>query len=245
MALYSRVCADPVEPEDAKPTERQCEACDDAAPERCVLLGERRDQVNARRYGKPDQKHHAPLCEVYLPSPGVMLTGHGIFMRIKYTKSAICVLLAAQAGGCAGDPGAYPSLAMRPFERGVVAETPAPPAPIRPAIPAARVAELRAAGAASHAAFLAQESEAARLARAAAGQPFESNARATALVAMADLDAKRSATASTLATIDVLAAEAANALAAEPALGEAQAEIAALLAREDEAIARLWGVMGS
>ena len=53
------------------------------------------------------------------------------------------------------------------------------------------------------------------------------------------------ATASTLATIDVLAAEAANALAAEPALGEAQAEIAALLAREDEAIARLWGVMGS
>ena len=166
-------------------------------------------------------------------------------MRTNTTKSAICALLAAVATGCAGDSGDYPSLAMRPFESGVVAEAPAPPPPIRPAIPAARIAELRAAGAASHAAFLAQESVAARLARAAAGQPFESRARATALVAMADLDAKRSATAGTLATIDVMAAEAASALAADPVLGAAQTEIAALLAQEDESIARLWGVMGS
>lgn len=166
-------------------------------------------------------------------------------MHTRYTNSAICALLAAVASGCAGDSGTYPSLAMRPFESGVVIETPAPPAPIRPATPAARVAELRAAGAASHAAFVAQENEAGRLARAAAGQPFESPARAAALVAMADLDAKRSATAGTLASIDVLAAEAATALAADPALGAVQTEIAALLAREDEAIARLWGVMGS
>jgi len=166
-------------------------------------------------------------------------------MRSQLKKSAICVLLATLTGGCAGDTGDYPSLAMRPFERGVVAETQAPPAPIRPATPSARIAQLREAGTASHSAFVAQESVAARLARAAAGQPFESNARAAALVAMADLDAKRSATAGTLATIDVLAAETATALAADPALGETQTEIAALLAREDEAIARLWGVMGS
>jgi hypothetical protein len=166
-------------------------------------------------------------------------------MRFELKTSAISVLLAAASGGCAGDSGAYPSLAMRPFERGPVAETPAPSSPIRSAIPAARVAQLRAAGATADAAFVAQEAEAARLARAAAGQLFESNARAAALVALADLDAKRAATAGTLANIDVLAAEAAGALAADPALGAAQTEIAALLARQDDVIARLWEVMGS
>lgn len=159
---------------------------------------------------------------------------------------AICAAFAALTAGCAGGTDAYPSLAMRPFERGEAIVSPPPlPAPNRPATPAARIAELRAAGAASHAAFIAQENEAARLARAAAGQPFESNARAAALVAMADLDSKRSATAGTLAAIDVLAAEAATALVADPALGDVQSEVAALLARQDDGIARLWGVMGS
>lgn len=166
-------------------------------------------------------------------------------MRLKLTSSAFLMLLAAAATGCGGDSGAYPSLALRPFETGVVAETPAPPAPIRPATPAARVAQLREAGTAAHTAFVAKESEAARLARGASGQPFESNARASALVALADLDAKRAATASTLAAIDALAAEAAGALVADPALGAVQTEVAALLAREDETIARLWKVMGS
>lgn len=180
-----------------------------------------------------------------MPSVGVMLTGRGIFMRIELKKSAIFVLLAAALGGCAGDSDAYPSLAMRPFETGTVAVPPAPPAPIRPATPPTRVAQLRAAGTAAHADFVAQEPSAARLARAAAGQPIESNARAAALVALADLDAKRAVTASTLAAVDALAAEAAGALAADPALGAVQGEIAALLANEDEAIARLWEVMGS
>lgn len=166
-------------------------------------------------------------------------------MRFDLKTSAIFALSAAASGGCAGDSDAYPSLAMRPFERGIVTEVPAPPAPIRPATPAARVAQLRDAGAASHAAFVAQGNEAARLARSAAGQPFESNARAAAIVALADLDTKRAATASTLATIDALTAEAAGALAADPALEAAQTQIAALLANEDDTIARLWEVMGS
>ncbi len=165
-------------------------------------------------------------------------------MRSDTINLVLLALLAAAAGGCAADGTTYPSLAMRPFERGPVAEPPAPTTPIRPATPAARVAQLRGAGAAAHAAFIAQETQAARLARAAAGQPFESNARAAALVAMADLDAKRSVTAGTLATIDVLAAEAATALSPDPALGAAQTEIAALLAQQDAGIARLWKVMG-
>jgi hypothetical protein len=166
-------------------------------------------------------------------------------MRFELKTSVNLVLLSAALAGCAGNSDDYPSLAMRPFESGVVAEAPTPTAPIRPATPAARVAQLREAGTTAHAAFIAQEAEATRLARAAAGQPFESDARASALVAMADLDARRAATAGTLATIDTLAAEAAGALAADPALDAVQTEIAALLAREDDTIARLWKVMGS
>jgi len=154
------------------------------------------------------------------------------------------VLLVAALTGCAADAGRYPSLAMRPFESGPAPETPAPPV-IRPATPAARLAELRGAATASHAAFLAREDDAGRLVRGAAGQPFESASRAAALVALADLDSKRGATAGTLAALDTLAAEAAAALSPDPALRQTQTEIAALLAREDEGIARLWKAMGS
>lgn len=174
-----------------------------------------------------------------------MLTEHGICMRFNFRHLAFCAALAASTAGCAGGSSDYPSLAMRPFERGDVTAPPEPPAPIRPGVPAARIAELRAAGTAAHAEFLAQEAQTARLARAASGQPFESNARAAALVAMADLDARRAATAGTLAAIDVLAAQEANALASDPALTDVQAEVAALLVRQDDGIAQLWKVMGS
>jgi hypothetical protein len=92
---------------------------------------------------------------------------------------------------------------------------------------------------------VAGEERAARLARAAAGLPIESNARAAALVALADLDAQRGKTAGALAKLDALAAEAAGALSPDPALSAAQTEVAATLAREDSAIARLWEAMGS
>jgi hypothetical protein len=164
------------------------------------------------------------------------------------TRTVILAGLTAAAAGCAGDGGTYPSLALRPFERG---ETPAPAtlppaaAPIRPETPPARIAELRAAAEESHAAFVRQEPGAAQLARAAAGQSADSSARAAALMAIAELDAARARTASTLAKVDVLAAEAAGALAPEPALGAVQTELAALLARQDEGIARIWEAMGS
>ena len=157
-------------------------------------------------------------------------------------------LLMAALAGCAGpgsEVGEPPSLALRPFETAAPPAPPPPPAPNRPALPAARLAELRDAGLAAHSAFLAQESTTAPLARAAAGQPFESNARAAALVAMADLDARRAAMAGTLAALDSLAADAAAALSPDPALSAVQSEIAALLARQDQGIARLWETMGS
>jgi hypothetical protein len=169
-------------------------------------------------------------------------------MAAYFERSLILAGFAAALTACAGDAGTYPSLAMRPFESG---EAPAPavpvmnPAPNRPPVSPARIAELRAAASDSHAAFTRQEPAAERLARAAAGQSIESGARAAALVALADLDAQRARTAVTLAAVDALAAEAATALGPDPALGAAQTEIAALLARQDEGIARLWEVMGS
>lgn len=166
-------------------------------------------------------------------------------MRTKLKTPVTFALLAAALAGCAGSGDAYPSLAMRPFESGPPPESPAPPEPIRSPTPPARLAELREAAATSHSAFLAREVDAARLARAAAGQPFESPARAAALVALADLDAQRGRTAGALAALDVLAAEAAAALTPDPAVRVVQDEIAAKLAREDAGIARLWEAMGS
>ena len=158
------------------------------------------------------------------------------------------VLLMAALTGCAGmvsAGGNPPSLALRSFETSPPQQPVSAPTAIRPALPAARLAELRDAGLAAHRDFLAQESAAAPLARAAAGQPFESRNRAAALVAMADLDARRASMAGTLAALDSLAADAAAALSPDPALSAVQTEIAALLIRQDEGIARLWETMGS
>lgn len=166
-------------------------------------------------------------------------------MRRNGTNTLAILPLLLALGACASVRESYPSLTMRPFEIAPQTAPVAPPAPSRPATPEARIAELRAAAAAADSAFSARQGEAARLARAAAGQPFESKARAGALVAIADLDSKRAATAGALATLDSLAAEAATALSPEANVVAAQSDIAATLARQDAAIARLWEVMGS
>jgi GAF domain-containing protein len=167
-------------------------------------------------------------------------------MRSNLTKSAFCAALLTGLAACSGGSEAYPSLAMRPFESGVAPAAPEPaPLPIRPVVTPERLASIMADAAAAESAFLSAEERAGRLARAAAGQPIESNARAAALVALADLDVQRGKTAGALAALDALAAEAAGALSSDPALTAAQGEIAATLVRQDEGIARLWGAMGS
>lgn len=158
------------------------------------------------------------------------------------TKAAIAGL-ALSLSACAGGDGRYPSLALRPFETAPVAETPQPPPPIRPPFDPVRLAALRDRATAAHAAFESQQRIAAPLARAAVGQSMESNARAAALVALADLRSKRGATAAVLADLDLLTAEAATALAPDPALTAVQSDVTALLVREDEALAQLWGVI--
>ena len=167
-------------------------------------------------------------------------------VKLKYlaTLPMIAVLSACAAGN-----DRYPSLAMRPFETGITTASPAPPpatsVPIRPATDPARISALRDRANAAHAAFLASESAAQRLARSAAGRSVETNARAAALVAMADLSSQRGVTSAVLADLDLLSAAASTELAPDPALDAVQAEVAALVAGEDAAIARLWEMMGS
>lgn len=161
-------------------------------------------------------------------------------MRVSVRNLAIAGLTVALAA-CAGDNGRYPSLGLRPFETAPPVPPKAEePVPIRATIDPTRLAGLRDRAMAAHAAFSAQERAAAPLARAAVGQTMESNARAAALVALADLRSKRGATAGVLADLDLLNAEAATALSPDPGLAAVRSEVLALVVREDEALAQLW-----
>jgi hypothetical protein len=82
------------------------------------------------------------------------------------------------------------------------------------------------------------------LARAAAGQGVESNARARALVAMADLAAKRGATTTVLADLDQLAANSAVTFAPAAEVEAARTRLLGLVEAQDAAMARLWEDMG-
>lgn len=163
-------------------------------------------------------------------------------------KNLVVLGLISALPACAASEGRFPSLELRPFETGVAPAEPASghatPAPTRPLTSTATLAALRDKAVNAHTAFVKQAPATERFARAAAGQTIESDVRARALVAMADITAHRGATATVLADIDLLVAEAAIALAPDLALAALQDEIATLLDREDAQIARLWKVMG-
>lgn len=158
----------------------------------------------------------------------------------------ICLLLPLIAGlcACAGADGRYPSLAMRPFETAPPA-TPTPPAePNRPLADLQQLAALSARAAKANDDFARQQPVAARLASAAAGQSVESNARARALVAMADLAASRGATSAVLAELDRLVADSAVSFAPAGEIEATRARVLAFVEGQDAAMARLWEVMG-
>jgi hypothetical protein len=157
----------------------------------------------------------------------------------------VLIPLIAALCACAGGDGRYPSLAMRPFE---TAPPPvaAPPVaePFRPLADSAAIDALVARAVEADGAFARQRPAAERLAQSAAGQPVESNVRAAALVAMADLAAKRGAASAVLADLDQLAAQSAIAFAPEHEIELARDKVATLVAGQDAVIARLWKEMG-
>ena len=74
----------------------------------------------------------------------------------------------------------------------------------------------------------------------ARGRGIESNVRQRALVAFADLTTLRSDTAIAMGNLDLLKAEAATTFAPTEDIELAQAEVATLLAEQDEALDALW-----
>jgi hypothetical protein len=160
-------------------------------------------------------------------------------------KNWVLLPLIAGLGACASSDARYPSLAMRPFETAPPPAEPEPPAePTRPLAGPAALAELAARAVAANEAFTSQQPAASRFARAAFGQPVESNARAAALVAMADLAAKRGATTAVLAELDRLAADSAITFAPAQEIEATRSRVLTLVQGQDAAMARLWEEMG-
>lgn len=173
-----------------------------------------------------------------------MVTDCGVYMLVQ-RKNYLLVPLIAVLCACAGDDGRYPSLAMRPFETAPPSSpAPTPAEPTRPLADTPQLAALFARASGAHDEFTRQQPVAAQLARAAAGQSVESNARARALVAMADLAAKRGATSAVLADLDRLATDSAVSFAPAQEIEATRARVLALVEGQEAAMARLWEVMG-
>lgn len=148
---------------------------------------------------------------------------------------------------CAASDARYPSLALRPFETAPAAAIAVPEgsALIRPVASSAEIVALRDKAMVAHDAFIRQQPATEQLVRAATGQPIESNARARALVAMADLSTQRGVTSTVLADLDGLAAEAATTFAPIAEINAARAQVLPLIESENAVIERLWETMGS
>ncbi len=148
----------------------------------------------------------------------------------------LCALASALTMGCAGSSDIYPSLAVRDAERASGLNGPANPIAPSPitAQDRARIGDLVEQARLSHRAFEAAQPRTARLARAAGG--IESDSRARALVAVANLSTLRGQTTVALASLDRLAAQAATQLTATDEIDRAQSQVEAMVSAQDNAL---------
>lgn len=139
---------------------------------------------------------------------------------------------------CAGSSDQYPSLAIRDAERVAGQFTPVAPdqPPVPPVASGQEVADIVATAAEAHRKFTANAPGARRLVGAARGTSAESNARSSALVALADLTALRSQTAIALASLDHLETQAASTFAPLQEIREAQNAVSLLVSEQDAVI---------
>ncbi|MGB3807138.1 MAG: hypothetical protein WA936_08060 [Erythrobacter sp.] len=152
--------------------------------------------------------------------------------------SIVLALLAAAAtlSGCAGDSDRYPSLAIRDAERDTGEIAPVPQPEVEPVVSTAALAEIVARAEGFNSRFESARPAVLRLARNASGAGPESEARARALVAIADLTSLHGRTSLALADIDRLEAEARTRFAPIEPIEEAQALVAQWVAAQDEAL---------
>lgn len=155
---------------------------------------------------------------------------------------ALFGLACAALAGCAGDSDAYPSLAIRDAERVTGSLLPASQ-PAAPALSAQTIESIDTALLAArsmHARFLAARPQAAALVDAARGRGPESDNRAQALIAMADLTSLHSETAIALADLDRMEVEAATEFAPVEAIRSAQVQVKKLVSDQDLILEALW-----
>jgi alkylhydroperoxidase family enzyme len=121
-----------------------------------------------------------------------------------------------------------------------------PSTPLPPSAPldTARIAALQQSAEDAFARFTRQQPAAAALVARARGQSAESDARARALVALADLTTFRSATFVPLGELDALAADAAADFGETAPIAAAQARVLAMIAQQDASLGAMWGELG-
>ncbi|MFC0205562.1 hypothetical protein [Novosphingobium soli] len=173
--------------------------------------------------------------------------------RAKARLLALLLPVAAAACSTAGD---YPSLAVRDVERVSGSGTPAageatpapPPLPPASADLVTRLAGLVDAARAADRRFQSNRAVAERAVASAGSSGTDSWSAAS--VAVARLESSRSSTMAPLAELDVLYADARDVAPADEspsaaAIGQARAEVAALVAAQDALIDRLSGRLGT
>lgn len=172
------------------------------------------------------------------PKDSGTATGMAIHTRPFFIVTAIAAL-----SGCATSNVDYPTLEIRDFERssGTFAVPEIPDAPSTPLAPAqlSRIADLESQASAAHQAFLNAAPSARRAVSRGAGAAPGSNASGDALVALADLDAKRSLTAIVLADLDLLHAEQATALNGQTEVDAARSTVTQMLRDQDSVLREL------
>jgi hypothetical protein len=164
-------------------------------------------------------------------------------MRVLKLSLAGLVMLTLVA--CAGGSSRYPSLALRDVERrAIAAAEPSAPVPDPVSLDTARIAALQQSAQDAFDRFARQQPAAAALVARARGQSAESDLRARALVALADLTALRSATFVPLGELDALAADTAAGFGETAPITAAQTAVLALIAEQDRSLGALWGELG-
>ena len=164
--------------------------------------------------------------------------------------TGLLVAVLAGLGGCAGGSDRFPSLALRYFERvqGSFGGPDSPAGTLRPApLGVSQIGEIARALAEArtrHQRFMDLAGPARASVATAAGTGPEDRRWALAQVEIAELDSRRSGTSALLADLDRLYADASLSFAERSQIEQAQAEVGAMLSKQDEVLDELLALLG-
>lgn len=161
-------------------------------------------------------------------------------------NACLLAVLALVLSACTKDQTSFPSLARRPAER-ISADPPPPPPPPPPAAPSAALLEkveaLLAAARSADARFNAAQGKASSLTKAAAGAEIASEDWSVAVMALSELETRRSQVMIALADLDALYAGAVVDGADSQVLQAARQVVLDLVEQEDRVLGELNGLL--